>query len=112
MSPIPDSSKDQMLLKHQTIDSETCQVSQNLYSFSKEILRRKKKYLILLRFLRQNNLVICFFYTTWQEISARDLLHKFLMTGQTLQIVRHRQDSVLKVGTVERKKTFCFKHNI
>lgn len=54
----------------------------------------------------ENKLLICFFCTTWQEILAPVLLHKFLMMGQTLQIVRHRQNSPLEVGTVERKKKF------
>lgn len=51
----------------------------------------------------ENKLLICFFCTTWQETLAPDLLHIFLMMGQTLQIVRRRQNSPLEVDTVERK---------
>lgn len=100
MAPVPGSSKD-------TNAMETTNYRfRHMSSFSKLLFLRinqgEKKNPILLRFPNQN-LLICLFCPTWQEIVAQNLLHKFLTMGQTLQTVRHRQDSVLKAGTVERK---------
>lgn len=67
-------------------------------------LRRKNPKHISLRLPKEKNVTICFFFDNWQEILISVLLHKFLMMGQTLQTVRHRQDSVLKANTAEREK--------
>lgn len=78
-------------------------MSQKHVKFLKKYPRRIKKS-ALLRLPMENKLLFFSFCSTWQEILTPVLLHKFLKMGQTLQIVRHRQNSPLEVDTVERKK--------